>query len=300
MAKFRNKPSYSVFAEFYDRIADTMRGPNRRAREEILGPKMLGIQSACDLCCGTGTTALELARLLVGRKVGGQTPPPRTSRRAAANRICVYAVDASPRMLAVARSKFAAARLPRGAIQAIHADMRTFRLPEPVDLITCEFDAINHLVHKRDLESVARAVARALKPGGRFLFDANNTKAFKELWVGSWVVEGRGFFMATRGGYDARRDKGWTVLDWFLPLTASPSDVRSRIRPSSKATKSAGWRRFTERYEEVAWTENEICRALRAAGLRVAGHWDLTHFSRCEPWAKTGCRTYWLARKGRS
>jgi ubiquinone/menaquinone biosynthesis C-methylase UbiE len=147
------KPPYSVFAEFYDQIAAPLRAPNLRAREEILLP-LLRPESRtpnpeprvfCDLCCGTGTTALEFAR----------------------RGLRVYGVDGSRDMLKVARAKFAKAGL---RVETIHADMRTFRLPETVNLITCEFDAINHVKHKRDLEAVARAVARALRPGGKFFF----------------------------------------------------------------------------------------------------------------------------------
>jgi SAM-dependent methyltransferase len=278
MAKPYSKPPYSIFAGFYDQIVAPLGGPNLRARAEILGPKVPRIRSACDLCCGTGTTALELAR----------------------RGLRVYAVDGSRDMLKVARAKFAAARLSGPSIRTIHADMRTFRLPEPVDLITCEFDAINHLPRKRDLKSVACAVRRALRPGGWFFFDANNTRAFKELWVTNWIVEGPGFFVAARGGYDARRDKGWTEFNWFVPAGAAGSRKMPGTAKAGRAGNRAGWRRITERYEEVAWTEREIRQALGAARLRVAGKWDLTRFALSEPWARPGCRLFWLARKGRA
>jgi len=54
--------------------------------------------------------------------------------------------------------------------------MRTFCLPEPVDLVTCEYNALNHLPQKADLARTVRAVARALRPGGYFYFDVNNGK----------------------------------------------------------------------------------------------------------------------------
>jgi SAM-dependent methyltransferase len=300
MAKFQNNPPYSVFATFYDQIAAPLRAPNQRAGEKILEPLVPRIQSACDLCCGTGTTAIELARLLGGkaaRRVGGEHPSadgPLQPR--------IYAVDRSRQMLAVAREKFRRAGVN---VRAIHADMRRFRLPQPVDLITCEFDAINHLARKRELQSVARAVARALRPGGWFVFDANTTKAFKELWIANWIVQGEGFFMAARGGYDRRRDKGWTELNWFIAVGAMRQSQNRRSRVSLGSTLAGataatrGWQRFTERYEEVAWTKKEIRQALGAAGLRVRGAWDLTKFARGERWARPGCRTFWLAQKSR-
>ncbi|MGH7867991.1 MAG: class I SAM-dependent methyltransferase, partial [Candidatus Dormibacteraceae bacterium] len=67
---------------------------------------------ACDLACGTGTTALELA----------------------SRGIKVFAVDLSPIMCRITRQKAICAR---AKINVLLGDMRTFRLPEPVDLITC-------------------------------------------------------------------------------------------------------------------------------------------------------------------
>jgi SAM-dependent methyltransferase len=254
MARARVMPPYAVFAAFYDQLVAVHRPMFEKARRRILARLFGRVRLACDLCAGTGTTALELAR-------GGS--------------MRVYAVDASPQMCGVARAKARRAKLP---VQVIEADMRSFRLPEPVDLVTCEFDAINHVPRKQDLERVARAVARALRPGGHFLFDANTRRSFREVWPMNWVTEGRGFFLANRGGYDARRDKGWTVCEWFFPAGKS-------------------WRRLTERYEEVAWSKSEIRRVLGKAGLRLVRSWDQTQFARGRPWLKPGCRIFWLARK---
>ncbi len=51
-------------------------------------------------------------------------------------------------------------------------------MPEPGDLVSCEFDALNHVPRKADLALVAKAVARALRPGGHFCFDVNNRLSF--------------------------------------------------------------------------------------------------------------------------
>ncbi len=252
---------YRIFSNYYDQIAAPLRAPNLRAKDQILWPLLGPVSRAprpeprvCDLCCGTGTTALGFAQ----------------------RGLRVYGVDGSPDMLRVARAKFAKAGVN---VKTIHADMRDFRLPEPVDLITCEFDAINHVKHKRDLNAVARSVARALRPGGYFFFDANTRRAFQKLWVMNWIQQGEGFFMAARGGYDQKRDKGWTKWDWFIPERAGK------------------WRRYTELYEEVAWTNAEIRSALSKAGLRVRGCWDLVQFSGGASWAMPGCRYFWLAQK---
>jgi SAM-dependent methyltransferase len=298
------KPPYSVFANFYDYVVEPLRGPNDRAREKVLGPLVRNVRSACDLCCGTGTTALELARLLAIQEKAEATLRRRSAILSEAKNLPlgprVYAVDKSREMLRVAREKFRRAGV---RVRAVQAEMRTFRLPRPVDLVTCEFDAINHLSRKQDLTAVVRAIARALSPGGWFFFDANTTRAFKELWIANWIQEGPGFFMAAHGGYDQRRDKGWTVFDWFVatqPERGAALDLRRAALKGGATIGTRGWRRFTERFEEVAWPEDEIRRALQAAGLGVTGSWDLVRFAHGVPWAKPGCRIFWLARKERA
>jgi SAM-dependent methyltransferase len=70
----------------------------------------------------------------------------------------MFGVDLSPAMCRQARAKARRTQLP---LRVIQGDMRSFRLPEPVDLVLCEFDAVNHVPDKNDLALVAKAVARA-------------------------------------------------------------------------------------------------------------------------------------------
>ncbi len=130
------------------------------ARERVLGRILPHVETACDLACGTGATALNLAH----------------------EGIRMYAVDLSPLMCRLTREKAARTRLP---VRVLRADMRNFRLPEPVDLITCEYDALNHVPQPADLRTVAKVVARALRPGGYFYFDVNNSLGFERYWSGN-------------------------------------------------------------------------------------------------------------------
>ncbi len=212
--------------------------------------------SACDLACGTGTTAVDLAR-------GGAK---------------VFAVDLSPIMCRLAREKALRAGVP---VRVLRADMRSFRLPQPVDLVICEFNAINHVPRKADLALVARAVARALRPGGYFWFDVNNRMAFQKIWPGTWWVERPGLGLVLHGGYDSGRDRGWTIAEWFV-------------------REGRCWRRFRERIEEVCWTPAEIRRCLRSAGFDRIRSWDATPFFRGDPLIRPGCRTFYLARAKRA
>jgi SAM-dependent methyltransferase len=244
---------YELLAVYYDRLFEPLRRPMGRARREILGDILKRTSTACDLACGTGTTALELAR----------------------RGIRMYGLDASPQMCRLARRK---AREAGIRVKVLHADMRSFRLPETVDLVTCEFDAVNHVAHRADLDRVARAAARALRPGGWFFFDVNNQVAFQKVWTGTWRHELPGVVLVMHGGYDRRRQKGWTIVEWFI-------------------RKGNCWRRKSERVEEVAWTATEIRQSLRRAGFRSTRSWDQAPFVR-EWKIAPGFRTVYLARKG--
>ena len=157
---------YRWLAQYYDEMFSGWRDPMDRAREQLLRRIIPKVETACDLACGTGTTAIAIAR----------------------QGIKMYGVDLSPLMCRMAREKVVRSGLP---IRILRADMRTFRLPEPVDLITCEYDALNHLPSKTGLPLVAQSVARALRPGGHFFFDVNNSLAFTQVWTSTvWLEKG--------------------------------------------------------------------------------------------------------------
>lgn len=71
----------------------------------------------------------------------------------------VTGVDNSPQMLRIARDRLPGARLRRG-------DMRTFRLGEVFDVVSCLFSAIGHLRTESDVQATFRNFARHLTPGG--------------------------------------------------------------------------------------------------------------------------------------
>jgi SAM-dependent methyltransferase len=248
-----NRP-YRWLARYYDHLFTFHLPWFQAARGHILGGILPLVGSACDLACGTGTTAVLLAR----------------------RGIRMYGVDLSPMMCRLARAK---ARQRRAEAQVIRGDMRDFRLPERVDLVLCEFDALNHVPRKEDLARVARSVSRALRPGGYFYFDVNNELAFKKVWPGAWRIEKPGVVLVMHGGWIGRDSVcGQTDVEWFFK-------------------EGNLWRRHREHIEQVAWSAAEMRRALREAGFERVRAFDATQFFVGDPRIEPGCRTFYLARK---
>jgi SAM-dependent methyltransferase len=247
---------YRWLAHYYDEIFSAYRLPLDQARERILGGILSRVESACDLACGTGTTALALARKGIG----------------------MYGVDLSPHMCHLARDKARRAGL---SVRVFHGDMRSFRLPQKVDLITCEYDALNHVPQRADLGKVARAVKRALRPGGYFFFDVNNSLGFKRYWTGTVWVEKPHVVLVMRNGHNAQASRAWAEVEWFV-------------------RQGTCWQRKHERVEEVCWTSDEIRHIFRKAGFDWVRAWDAAPFFKDNPVVRRGCRTIYLVRNTRS
>jgi SAM-dependent methyltransferase len=253
MSEVRVRP-YRQLAEYYDRIFASSQACGAAARERYLGRLLPSVETICDLAAGTGTTALEFARQ--GRRV--------------------YAVDLSPAMCRLARRKARAAGVK---LKVLRADMRDFELPEAVDLVLCQYDALNHVPERADLGRVFECVAHALRSGGHFFFDVNNLKSFREAWPSTWFLEEPDVAAVLHGGYDETRQRAYSNVEWFIR--------QGRL-----------WRRERERVEEVCWSAAEIRAALAGAGLDLIRQGDGLPFY-ASPVTQRGHRTLYLARRAR-
>lgn len=139
-------PPYTRLVRAYDR---TLGIPYflgaRRAFETLVRRYRIIFRSAADLGCGTGLFACYLGRRW-------QVP--------------VFAVDRSGEML-----QQAARNCCDPNVQLLQQDIRCLSLPKRVDLITANFDTVNHLLKNQDLQRACRRIAANLRPGGHFLFD---------------------------------------------------------------------------------------------------------------------------------
>jgi SAM-dependent methyltransferase len=217
---------YHVIARTYDMFFTSHREWFQQIRTTILADILPTAKTVCDMGCGTGCTAISLA------KQGAR----------------VFAVDISSTMCTLARANAKEANVP---ISVIQADMQSFQLPEPADIVLAEYDVLNHLHAKSDLATVAENVNRALAAEGYFYFDVNTSKVFQMLWpqVKAFSEQEDTVFVP-HGGYDAERDKGWFVAEYFI------RDGRF-------------WRRENERFEQVWWTQEEIQKIFEQAGFKI-------------------------------
>ncbi len=218
-----DNPPFRLLAKFYDEVLPGISEMNRHARAKMLDGKLDGARTVCDLACGSGSTALDLAR--AGKRV--------------------FAVDNSAEFCRVVRSRAKDEKLP---IKVLRADMRDFALPEQVDLLTCEFAALNNLADHADSPKVFAAVYRALRPGGWFAFDVNTLTAQIEQSHGTHWIESPRFRLVMRCSTDPDGRRTTLGCEWFVPV--------KRL-----------WRHVRESYVNIAWSEREIRRALKGAGF---------------------------------
>jgi SAM-dependent methyltransferase len=137
---------YSQLAPAYDKalgIANFI--GTRAAFERLVRRYDIRFRSAADIGCGTGLFARYL------RQRWG---------------VPVFGVDRSPEMLQVAIQN-----CPEKRVRFLRQDIRCLCLPYRVDLITANFDTMNHLVIGPELRSAFRRIWGNLRPGGHFVFD---------------------------------------------------------------------------------------------------------------------------------
>jgi SAM-dependent methyltransferase len=137
---------YSQLAPAYDSALGIPNFIGTRATFERLVRRYdIRFRSAADVGCGTGLFAGYLSQCWG---------------------IPIFGVDRSPEMLAVAQRNCA-----NSNVCLLLQDIRCLCLPFPVDLITANFDTMNHLLTEFDLRLAFRRIWENLRPGGHFIFD---------------------------------------------------------------------------------------------------------------------------------
>ena len=188
-----------------------------------------------DLCCGHGRHTVELAA--AGYSMVGQ--------------------DLSATFLDLAKDAAAARDLQ---IQFVHADMREIPFEGEFDAIINIFSAFGYFDDTEN-QKVLDAVARALKPGGKFLIDLINApRIIHDFLPQSWDELPDGTFVLTQRDYNL--------------VTGNNEECRTYIAPDgSRREVRLTWRMYF--YPEFAKMLN--CAGL--APIQVFGDYDGSEYT---------------------
>lgn len=201
--------------------ADTARQVEFIVRTLRLEPGM----RVLDLCCGQGRHSVPLARR--GLRVTGQ--------------------DLSEHLLGEAKK---AAEAAGAQVELVRSDMRDIRWTSEFDAAVNLFTAFGYFEEDRENIRVLEGVARALRPGGRFLIDLLNPAWLHRNWQSmGWSRGEDGLIVVEERRMDWLRsihEAEWTFIE---------ADGRRR------STKTL--LRIIHPHEIAAW--------LRGAGLEVEG-----------------------------
>jgi SAM-dependent methyltransferase len=173
-----------------------------------------------DVACGTGLAMRHLAR----------------------RGFASTGVDFSMPML-----RMAAARAPR----LVAGDMRALPLTGSFSLVTCLYDALNHMLDRDELVAAFREIARVMDERALFVFDMNHPDIYPIVWgmKEPFLEEGEDFSLEIATSWHPRKRLGRALVRGWRRL---PGGERVEIR---------------ERHEQRSYSESEITAALAAASL---------------------------------
>lgn len=149
---------YKNFAKFYDRL-----GWDAYARElwpdfkSYLDKINFSPKTMLDVACGTGIFCICATK----------------------DDIAAEGLDISQEMLNKALVNASENNLD---IKFYKEDMSNFSISKKYDLITCTFDAINHMLDFNDWIAMFRSVKDHLSSNGYFMFDMNTLKDLNQNW----------------------------------------------------------------------------------------------------------------------
>ena len=170
-----------------------------------VAPNATGGRRILDLCCGHGRHTIELAA--AGYSMVGQ--------------------DLSATFLDLAKDTAAARNLQ---IQFVHADMREIPFEGEFNAIINMFTAFGYFDDDTEDQKVLNAVARALKPGGKFLIDLINTpRIVRDFLAQSWEELPDGTVVLTQRDYNLLTGNNEELRAYIAP-DGSKREVRLTCR----------------------------------------------------------------------
>ena len=242
----------AFFDEDYLRIYRPMLDATRTARDLEFIEWALALEpgaAVLDLGCGIGRHAIGMARR--GHRVTG--------------------LDFNPHYLAIAAEEARAAGV---TVTWRQGDMRELPFPAEFDAVYSFFTSFGYYSDLENERALA-GVARALRPGGRFLIDMANRDRFlthpqQRVW-------------------NQREDGSLLVEEMDLDLTTS------RVTSRQILIEPQGGHRVTKEFTLRAYTCAELTALLARHGLETAGVWGGVER---EPYSSESRRLIMMARRG--
>lgn len=170
--------------------------------------------------------------------------------------IDVFGIDGSVDMLTAAKDKSYENNLN---IMFYCQTMENLTLPQKINTCFCTLDSINHIVNKKDLIKAFSNIGKYLADDGLFVFDVNTVYKHKNiLGDNCYIYDLEEVFCAWHNDYREKTNKVVITLDFFEPQGKLYS-------------------RYTEQFEERAYTHEEMADMLKEAGLEtIALYNDMT------------------------
>ena len=238
--------TYDAFAPIYDDWASHM-------TEDVEFYVALARDARADagaiveLAVGNGRVAIPVAEATGARVIG---------------------IDSSPAMLAQARERAAEVGVE---LELLEGDMRDLAVEEPAALVYCPFRGLLHLATSADRLCVFERVVAALRPGGRFAWNAfafNPHIAAKNdgAWGEHAGIRHRVDHIPADNRLDITLAEGGSTSLWWV----TRSEWEGLIGVSGLDVEALyGWfdrRPFDERSEEFVWVTRKASLARPTSG----------------------------------
>jgi cyclopropane fatty-acyl-phospholipid synthase-like methyltransferase len=137
---------YKYLSQVYDILYKELHRATIKLLNDYFGTIVVKNKTLLDIGCGTGTFLLKMVK-------NGWTGT---------------GIDLSPEMIRLAETKVKEQEL---SCNFFVRDMREIQLQKSFDLVTCNFDAINYILLKKDMTKVFNNAHNLLNENGHFVFD---------------------------------------------------------------------------------------------------------------------------------
>lgn len=179
-------------------------------------------------------------------------------------------VDASVSMLEIARG-----RSPR----VVAGDLRALPLRGTFARITCLYDSLNHMLDREDLVASFRSIRGVMADDSLFFFDMNHPEIYPEVWGISepYIASSRDYHLEIATTWRSRERIGHANVTGWADLERGRVEIR-------------------EQHRQRAYSERDITKALREAGLEPVDVIDFDPYGENDALAARTVKVFFVVR----